>query len=89
MWCIPGGVSADYVCAMEDVLDVYHKPYDPRHPVVCMDETTKQLIAEIKEPIPVAPGQPARYEHQYERQGVASLFLLLEPLTGVLSWQGY
>ena len=48
MWCIPGGVSADYVCAMEDVLDVYHKPYDPRHPVVCMDETIKQLIAEIE-----------------------------------------
>ena len=48
LWCIPGGVSADYVCAMEDVLDVYHKPYDPRHPVVCMDETIKQLIAEIE-----------------------------------------
>ena len=82
MWCVQGGISADYVCAMEDVLDLYHKAYDPRHPVVCMDETTKQLIAEIKEPIPVAPGQPARYEHQYKRQGVANLFLLLEPLTG-------
>jgi hypothetical protein len=82
MWCLPGGVSADFVCAMEDVLEVYHRVYDPRHPVVCMDETTKQLIAEVKAPLPVAPGHPARYEHQYQRQGVANLFLALEPLTG-------
>lgn len=82
MWCLPGGVSADFVCAMEDVLAVYHRPYDGRYPVVCMDETTKQLISEVQAPLPVAPGRPARYEHQYQRQGVANLFLCLEPLTG-------
>ena len=54
MWCIPGAPSGDYVCAMEDVLDVYHRPYDPCNPVVCMDETTKQLIAEVNGPLDVA-----------------------------------
>lgn len=87
MWCIPGPVSAEYVCAMEDVLDVYHRPYDLLHPVVCMDEATKQLVSEIKAPLPVAPGRPMRFEHQYRREGVANLFLALEPLTGTCHLQ--
>ena len=62
---------------MEDVLEVYARPYDPRRPVVCMDETHKQLIGEV---LPVAPGQPERVEHEYVRNGV--LFLEVEPLTG-------
>ena len=67
---------------MEDVLEVYARPYDPRRPVVCMDETNKQLIGEVREPLPVAPGQPERVEHEYVRNGVAQVFLEVEPLTG-------
>src|ERR1041385_8475416 len=55
-WCLPEGPSADFVAAMEDVLDVYHRPYDPQQPVVCLDECSKQLIAEVREPLPVKPG---------------------------------
>jgi hypothetical protein len=67
---------------MEDVLEVYHRPYDPRRPVVCMDETFKQLIGEVREPLPPAPGQVERYDSVYVRNGVASLFLAFEPLAG-------
>ena len=66
---------------MEDILEVYARPYD-RRPVVCMDETHKQLIGEVREPLPVAPGQPERVEHEYVRNGVAQIFLEVEPLTG-------
>lgn len=67
---------------MEDVLDVYHRPHDPRRPVVCMDETSKQLVRETRSPIPAAPGRPARVDYEYERNGVANLFMFVEPLTG-------
>jgi DDE superfamily endonuclease len=67
---------------MEDVLDVYHRPYDPRYPQVCMDEASKQLIADTRVPLPPAPGQPARVDYEYERKGVANLFLFCEPLRG-------
>jgi hypothetical protein len=67
---------------MEDVLDVYHRPYDPRYPQVCMDEASKQLIAETRQPLPAAPGQPERVDYEYERKGVANLFLFSEPLRG-------
>ena len=67
---------------MEDVLDVYARPYDPKRPVICMDETNKQLLADTREPLPMQPGQPERIDHEYERQGVANLFLFLEPLAG-------
>ena len=82
MWCIPPKASAEFVCCMEDVLAVYHRPYDPRRPVVCMDETFKQLIGEAREPLPPAPGRPERYDSVYVRNGVASLFLAFEPLAG-------
>jgi len=65
---------------MEDVLDVYKRPYDPQYPVVCFDESNKQLVAEIIEPLPMEPGEPQRYDYQYERNGVY-LFIVLEPLT--------
>jgi hypothetical protein len=66
---------------MEDVLDVYKLPYDPQYPVVCFDESNKQLVAEIIEPLPMEPGEPQRYDYQYERNGVCNLFMFFEPLT--------
>ena len=67
---------------MEDVIDVYHLPYDPDYPQVRMDETCKQLIGEVCDPISCAPGRPARVDHEYVRNGVAQIFLEVEPLTG-------
>jgi hypothetical protein len=81
-WCIPPEQSAEFVCAMEDVLDVYTAPADPDEPLVCFDETSKQLVKESRTPLPMEPGQPLRYDYEYERNGVANLFLFYEPLTG-------
>jgi hypothetical protein len=67
---------------MEDVLEVYHRPHDPDRPVVCLDETTKQLVKETRLPVPAKPGQPARYDYEYERNGTANLFMLFAPLEG-------
>ena len=67
---------------MEDVLEVYHRPHDPNCPVVCLDETTKQLIKETKVPIPAKPRRPARHDYEYERNGTANLFMLFAPLEG-------
>lgn len=67
---------------MEDVLDVYARPYDPKRPLVCMDESNKQLLDNTREPLPMTPGQPARIDHEYQRQGVANLFMFFEPLAG-------
>ena len=64
------------------VLDVYKRPFDPRYPVVCMDESPKQLIAERKVPIPVSPGRPAMYDYEYRRCGVCTIFIACEPLAG-------
>jgi len=67
---------------MEDVLGVYTRPYDPRRPQVCLDETSRQLLAEVTPPRPVAPGQPAREDYEYQRHGVCNVFLVCEPLRG-------
>jgi len=67
---------------MEDVLEVYHRPYDPMHPVVCMDESSKQLVGEVASPIPAAPGHPVLVDDEYVRNGVAEIFLEVEPLAG-------
>ena len=67
---------------MEDVLEVYHRPYDPRRPVVCFDEASKQLVKETRTPIPAAPGRPATTDYEYERNGTANLFMMFEPLAG-------
>jgi hypothetical protein len=67
---------------MEDVLEVYKRPYDPRHPVVCLDETSKQLIGEAAIPLPALPGQVGRYDYEYVRNGVANIFMVFEPLAG-------
>lgn len=67
---------------MEDVLDVYHLPYDSDYPVVCMDESCKQMIGEVRIPVPCKPGQPARIDDEYVRNGVAEIFMEVEPLAG-------
>jgi hypothetical protein len=77
---IPPQANAEFVCAMEDVLDLYHEPYDPLRPVVCFDEGTKQLIGETRTPLPMAAGQPQRYDYEYERHGTCNLFTFCEPL---------
>ena len=82
MWCIPPKQSAEFVYRMEDVLAVYQRPPDPQRPVVCLDETFRQLIGEVREPLPAQPGSIERYDSVYERKGVASVFLAFEPLMG-------
>ena len=67
---------------MEDVLEVYARPYDPKFPVLCMDESSMQLIGEVHEPIPAAPGHPVLVDDEYVRNGVASIFIEVEPLGG-------
>lgn len=79
---IPPNQSADFVAAMEDVLDVYQRPYDPLRPQVCLDETSKQLTKEVRVPIRAAPGRPARVDSEYERNGTTNLFMMFEPLRG-------
>lgn len=82
MWVIPPKASAEFVAAMEDVLEVYQRPYQAERPVVCLDETFTQLIGEVREPLPGAPGRVERYDSVYVRHGVASVFLVFEPLAG-------
>lgn len=82
MWCIPPKHSAEFVYHMEDVLEVYHRPYDPKRPVVCMDQTLTQLIGETRIPLPPRPGTVECYDYEYVRNGVAHLFLASEPLVG-------
>ena len=67
---------------MEDVLELYKRPYDPKCPQVCMDETSKQLLSETQEPLPAKPENPERYDYEYKREGVANLFMFFEPLMG-------
>jgi len=78
-WCI-SEASAEFVSKMEDVLDVYQRPYDPLNPVVCIDETNKQLIQETR--IPCEPGKAEQVDYEYERNGVADVFMISEPLAG-------
>jgi hypothetical protein len=82
MWCIPPEQDAAFVCQMEQVLEVYKRPYDPRRPVVCMDEQPKQLISEVREPIPVGAGEPTRIDYEYVREGVCTVWMFVEPLGG-------
>ena len=67
---------------MEDVLEVYHRPYDARRPLVCLDEASKQLVGEVVQPLPAEPGQPQRFDYEYVRNGTANLFMAVEPLLG-------
>src|ERR1700733_14275140 len=77
MWCIPQ-VDGTYVARMEDVLDLYAEEADPKHPVICFDESPTQLIGEVREPIPAEPGQPERYDCEYRRNGTANLFVFVD-----------
>ena len=79
---IPPEQDAEFVASMEDVLEVYHRPYDPDSPVVCMDEQPVQLTRETRTPLPMEPGQPERYDHEYERNGTACIFMFNEPKAG-------
>jgi hypothetical protein len=83
MWVIPPEQSGEFVAHMEDVLDVYQRPYDPQSPMVCMDEQPVQLIKEVRPPLPAAEGKPERYDYEYERNGTANIFMFTEPLRGL------
>jgi hypothetical protein len=79
---LPPKANAGFVAALEDVLDVYARAYDPKRPQVCIDEGGKQLIGDVRPPLPVRPGSVRREDYEYERQGVANLFMVFEPLAG-------
>lgn len=81
-WCIPPQGSGEFVARMEDVLDLYQQPYDSLRPVICMDESSKQLVQEVLQPQPAKPGRPARVDYEYKRNGTASIFMFTEPLGG-------
>jgi hypothetical protein len=81
-FCIPPEANEEFVYHMEDVLDVYHRPYDPRFPQICMDEGSKQVLDEVRESIPMKKGKPKREDYEYEREGVFDIFGACEPLTG-------
>jgi transposase len=81
-WVIPPKANAAFVANMEDVLEVYARPYNPDCPVVCVDEGGKQLIGEVRAPLPLRPASPAKQDYEYERAGMANLFLACEPLAG-------
>src|SRR5277367_3936617 len=82
MWCIPPKADCEFVAAMEDVLEVYQRPYDPKRPQVCVDELSKQLIGEVREPLPPECGQVQRQDCEYVRNGTANLFIAFQPLAG-------
>ena len=79
---IPPEHNADFVAHMEDILELYHLPYDPKRPVICMDEQPIQLVKETRIPLPAQPGQPKSVDYEYERNGTANIFMFTEPLTG-------
>jgi len=80
-WCI-GAVTAEYVAAMEDVLDLYTEDYDQRYPVICFDETSKQLITETRPRLAAASGTLERFDYEYKRNGVQNLFMFCQPKRG-------
>jgi hypothetical protein len=81
-WGIPPKADAEFVAAMEEVLDTYERPYDPDHPVLCMDEQPVQLVKETRRPIPATKRHARHVDYEYERAGTASIFLFTEPLAG-------
>ena len=79
-WCIPKEKNAEFVCAMEDVLEVYHRPRDPKRPMVCFDEGSKQQLKETRVPLPTRVGDVAKYDYEYERNGTSNMFVFFAPL---------
>jgi len=84
---IPPKQNGSFVANMEMVLDVYKRPLDSKYPVICMDESPKQLIAETKTPVPASPGHPAKHDYEYKRCGVCNIFMAGEPLARKRSWK--
>ena len=80
-WCI-AEVGAEFVWRMEDVLELYEEPYDPKKPVVCFDEMPYQMVAEKRTPLPQKPGRPQRYDYEYKRKGMVNIFAFFEPKRG-------
>jgi transposase len=80
-WCI-SEVGAEFVWRMEEVLELYEEPYDPKRPVVCFDEMPYQMVAEKRTPLPQKPGRPQRYDYEYERKGMVNIFTFFEPQRG-------
>jgi hypothetical protein len=85
-WCIPPKQNAQFVACMEDVLDVYRRPYSSRYPVVGLDEMPVQLLADVRDPLPCRPGDAAKVDYEYRRNGTANVFVAFEPLAG---WRRY
>ena len=81
-WCIPHKENDEFVAAMEDILDIYEKPYNPSLPVVCMDEKPYQYIGKTREPLPTRPGDTQKIDSEYIRKGTCSIFIFTEPLRG-------
>lgn len=81
-WVLPKADDPDFVCAMEDVLDVYQRSPDKQRPLVCLDEASKQLVADVTPPVPMQPGRPKRQDYEYERCGTANMFMLFAPHAG-------
>jgi hypothetical protein len=81
-WVIPPEADSEFVAAMEEVLETYAQPYDAKRPVLCMDEQPTQLLRETRTPIPASKSHPRRVDYEYERAGVASIFMFCEPLAG-------
>jgi hypothetical protein len=79
---LPPEQDAEFVCAMEDILEVYHRPYDAKRPLITLDEASKQLIGETVQAVPAEPGQLERFDYEYVRNGTANLFMISEPLLG-------
>jgi len=80
MYVIPPEQNAEFVAHMEDVLEIYHLPHNPKRPVICMDEQPVQLIKETRVPLSAKPGQPESFDYEYERNGTANIFMFTEPL---------
>ena len=81
-WCIPPEQNAAFVANMEDVLEVYSRPYSKEYPVICMDEKPVQLLSNVREELSVRPGYTAKQDNEYDRHGTCSIFLFTEPLAG-------
>ena len=79
-WVIPPQANAEFVGQRSEILELYTRPYNPAYPLVCFDESCKQLISEIRQPLTAEPGKPEGFDYQYEREGVSNLFMFFEPL---------
>ena len=82
-WCLPTPLNAEFVSRMEDVLDVYERPYNPDIPLVCIDEKSYQLLGEVRKPLPMIPGHAEKRDSEYDRRGTVSMFMISEPYAGI------